>query len=75
MTGVQTCALPILELARQTEIPVLKADSLHELAGVLGMRGRYDEAREVIAEAIALYVAKGDIVSAARSRARAEAWP
>ena len=73
--GAEALARAALELARQTEIPVLKADTLHELAVVLGIDGRYEEARQIIGEAIELYAAKGDIVSASRARARAEGWP
>jgi tetratricopeptide (TPR) repeat protein len=57
--------------ARQTEVPVLLADTLVELASVLGIAGRSDEAREAFEEAIALYTAKGDRMSAARAKARA----
>ena len=56
-------------LARQTESTSLQADALSELACVLRLAGRLDEARTAIDEAIALYKAKGNIVAAARAGA------
>lgn len=58
-----------LELVRGTEAPALQADALAELAAVLHLTGRPGEARQAIDEAIALYSAKGNAVSAARYRA------
>ena len=58
-----------LEFVRRTEAPILQADVLSEPASVLRLIGKTDEARHIIDEAIALYTAKGDVVSAARSRA------
>jgi class 3 adenylate cyclase/tetratricopeptide (TPR) repeat protein len=55
-----------LALVRTTEAPILQADALTERASVLRIAGKSAEAREAIEEAIALYAAKGDIVSAAR---------
>ncbi len=53
-----------VDLVRRTEAPVLQADALAELAVVLHVAGRLDEARQTIAEAIALYEAKGNRVAA-----------
>jgi tetratricopeptide (TPR) repeat protein len=53
-----------VELVRQTESPMLQADALAELAVVLSVAGRHDEARPHRAEAIALYEAKGNRVMA-----------
>jgi len=53
-----------VDLVRRTEAPVLQADALAELAVVLCVAGRLDEARQTIAEAIALYEAKGNRVAA-----------
>ncbi|MEO6061673.1 MAG: hypothetical protein ABIQ99_07030, partial [Thermoflexales bacterium] len=70
----EALARDALALARQTDMPVLQADAWAELATVLGMAGRYDEARQSMREAIEQYVSKGDIVSTARSRALLDAW-
>ena len=72
LAEAEALARTALELARQTEGPAFQADTLCELATVLRLAGRAHEAREAIAEAIALYSAKGDVVSAARSAAWAE---
>jgi hypothetical protein len=58
-----------LEYVRRTEAPWLQADALAELALVLRIAGRADEARQVIDEAIALYSTKGNLVAVARCRA------
>jgi class 3 adenylate cyclase/tetratricopeptide (TPR) repeat protein len=57
-------ALKAVELVRQTESPMLQADALAELAVVLSIAGRHDEARPHRAAAIALYEAKGNRVMA-----------
>jgi class 3 adenylate cyclase/tetratricopeptide (TPR) repeat protein len=67
----ESLAREALDLARQTEAPALHADVLSELAEVLALSGREREARVAIDEAIALYQAKGDRVSAARAADRA----
>jgi tetratricopeptide (TPR) repeat protein len=56
-----------VELSQQTDSPQLQADTLSELATVMMLAGRLDEARQAITTAISIYQAKGDIVSAARS--------
>ena len=58
-----------LDLVRRTEAPSMQADALYELATVLGLTGKPGEAREVIAEAMALYTLKGNLVGAARCQA------
>ena len=68
----EALARSAFEFARRTEVPTLQADTLSELAAVLSLAGRIDEAREVINEAIALYTAKGDVVSAGRATQRAK---
>jgi class 3 adenylate cyclase/tetratricopeptide (TPR) repeat protein len=70
----EALARTALELARQTETPVLQADTLYELATVLHLASRLDEAHAVLAEARAIYSAKGDRVSVARASALAERW-
>ena len=55
-------------LAQQTEIPVLQADALAELAQVLGFTGEQEESLDAMGLAITLYTAKGDIVSGSRSQ-------
>jgi len=67
----QTLAEEALALARDTEAPLLQADTLCELATVLSLAGREAEANARLDEAVALYLAKGDRVSAARWRADA----
>jgi class 3 adenylate cyclase/tetratricopeptide (TPR) repeat protein len=58
-----------VEFVAKTDAPQLRADTLSELAAVLAICGRHDEARETILEAIAIYRLKGDIVSARRATA------
>ncbi len=55
-----------LQHALATEISTLHADTRAELAHVLNLCHKQGEARQMIGEAIALYEAKGDKVSAAR---------
>ncbi|MFN7980190.1 MAG: adenylate/guanylate cyclase domain-containing protein [Vicinamibacterales bacterium] len=58
-----------VELARGTEAPMMLADALAELAEVLRIAGRPDEARQAMDEAMLAYGSKGDVVSAARCTA------
>ncbi|MBA2547432.1 MAG: AAA family ATPase [Burkholderiaceae bacterium] len=55
-----------VDLLRKTESPGLEADALSELAFVLKIAGRLQEARAVTEEAIALYRSKGNIVASKR---------
>ena len=54
------------DLARKTEVPTLQADALAELACVLALAQRGNEAQLAVEEAISLYAAKGDQVSLKR---------
>jgi class 3 adenylate cyclase/tetratricopeptide (TPR) repeat protein len=68
-TGLaEEMARKALEFARSAESPCLHADVLSELACVLRLCGKTDEARQAIGEAIALYAAKGNAVSATSAR-------
>jgi ATP/maltotriose-dependent transcriptional regulator MalT len=58
-----------VELSLQSDAPQLQADTLSELAAVLKLTGRVDEARQAIDSAIKTYRAKGDIASTARAAA------
>ncbi|QTN24749.1 AAA family ATPase [Rhizobacter sp. AJA081-3] len=55
-----------VELVRRTESPMLQADALAELAAVLAIAERHDEAHCLRAEALALYESKGNRVMARR---------
>ena len=66
LAQAEQLARQAVELVRQTESPMLQADALAELAVVLVMAQRDDEARTHRAEAIALYEAKGNRVMAER---------
>jgi tetratricopeptide (TPR) repeat protein len=59
-----------IELTGQTVDISLQADVLVDLATVLHLAGRDDEALPPLAEALALYERKGDLVSAARIAAQ-----
>jgi ATP/maltotriose-dependent transcriptional regulator MalT len=58
-----------VEMVRRTEAPMMLADALAELAAVLRIAGKHGDAQQALDEAIALYRAKGDVVSAARCSA------
>lgn len=58
-----------VELVTRTEAPGLQADALAELAEVLKLAGKFDDARRANDQAIALYDAKGNIVLTARCQA------
>ncbi len=58
-----------VELASSTEDLVLQADAMFELGVVLQIAGRVDMARSFAEKAASIFEAKGDIVSAAKSRA------
>jgi class 3 adenylate cyclase/tetratricopeptide (TPR) repeat protein len=66
----QTLALHAVELARQTDFVNMLADALVDLAETLLLLGRGGKARVPLTEAISLYAAKGNVVSAAAARAR-----
>lgn len=64
----EALALAAVEMARQTEVLGLHATAQWDLADVLRLAHRPDEARTALEGAIAIYDAKGDIVSTARGR-------
>jgi ATP/maltotriose-dependent transcriptional regulator MalT len=66
----ESLARSAVELSQRSDASQLQADCLSELASVLSLAGRKNEARSTIGEAIAIYKAKGDLVSTAR----AESW-
>ena len=57
-----------VDMIMQTEAPTFKADSLAELACVVHLAGKTDEALKHIADAIDLYSIKGNVVAAIRCR-------
>jgi ATP/maltotriose-dependent transcriptional regulator MalT len=69
LDGAEALARAALELAGRTEAPILQADTRSELAAVLSIAKRTDEALALISDAIALYSSKGDVVSATRRKA------
>jgi ATP/maltotriose-dependent transcriptional regulator MalT len=68
VAGAEAMAREAVEMARQSDSPVLLADTLCEWAAVLRTAGREQESLDAAAEAARLYDAKGDQVSAARLR-------
>lgn len=74
LAQAEALARAALALVRQSESPMLQADALAELAEVLHAAARHDEASATLAEASALYVAKGNRVAAARAAARMRAF-
>jgi tetratricopeptide (TPR) repeat protein len=68
LAGAEMLACDAVKLVRHSEAPLLQADALAELAAILKIADRLSEARAAIEEAIALYDAKGNLVSAARCR-------
>jgi ATP/maltotriose-dependent transcriptional regulator MalT len=58
-----------VELSRRTDDLNTRADKLADLAEVLRLAGRDEEAGAALADALGLYEAKGNIVSAGRARA------
>ncbi len=70
LAGAEALARAALQLARGSEAPVLQADTLCDLAEVLRLSGRADEAAQALTEAISLYTAKGDKASASRAGRR-----
>ena len=65
----EALAISAVELSRTTDAPQLQADTQYELAAVLKLAGRRDEARRAMQTALAIYAAKADLVSAARATA------
>lgn len=69
LAEAESLARAAVELAQKTDAPQLRADTLLELAAVMALSGRLEEARPAVDSAIAIYRAKGDVVSAARAAA------
>ncbi|HEY3182629.1 MAG TPA: BTAD domain-containing putative transcriptional regulator [Gaiellaceae bacterium] len=64
----EALAREAVETAETTDFPVLRADSLADLAEVAQAAGRGEEAAAALRQAIELYEEKGNIVSARRAR-------
>jgi class 3 adenylate cyclase len=73
MAEAEDMARAAVELARSTDALGLRADAFMDLAEVLGLAGRTDEALTALDEAARLFEAKGNVASLERARAaRAE---
>src|SRR4029077_17769035 len=59
-------AMEALALVRATEAPLMMSDALVDVAEALRILGRSDEARPLVAEAVTILRAKGDVVPAER---------
>ena len=59
-------AMETLALVRPIEAPLMISDALVDVAEVLRLLGRSEEARPLVAEAVAILRAKGDVVTAER---------
>jgi len=68
LAEAQALAQAAHEKARETEMPSLRGFALTELASVLQLAGRSEEARAALEEAMAIYDQKGDIASAALTK-------
>ncbi|HVE88462.1 MAG TPA: AAA family ATPase [Burkholderiaceae bacterium] len=73
LVAAERLARSAVELVQRTETPSLQGDALSELATVLRLAGKLDDARAALSEASALYSAKGNVVSVARSCAQLQA--
>jgi class 3 adenylate cyclase/tetratricopeptide (TPR) repeat protein len=69
LVEAEALARSAVELAQRTDAPPLQADTLSELAAVMALAQRHDEARRAVDAAVAIYRSKGDVVSAARAAA------
>jgi tetratricopeptide (TPR) repeat protein len=67
----EALARAAVDMAKQVELPALQASAWSELAAVLRLRGSHEEAQAAFEEALKVYEAKGDRMSAQRLRA---AW-
>ena len=68
MAEAHSLALAAVKRARRTEMPALHGLALVEFSTVLHLAGRIEEACAAVTEAVAIYSAKGDVVSTARSK-------
>ncbi len=73
LNEAEALARSAIELSRNCDAPQMKGDTLSELAAVLLLAGRRDEARDAIDAAITIYRAKGDIASTRHAAAWAAA--
>ena len=64
----EALAREAVALASETDFLVLHADALMDLAEVLRVAGREDEATPVVEQALELYEQKGNVVGAERAR-------
>ena len=64
----EALAQEALSMIEQTDSPVLQANTLMDLAEVLRLAGRQDEATSLMQSALFLYERKGNLVSAGRVR-------
>jgi predicted ATPase/class 3 adenylate cyclase len=71
----EAVAREAVELAAACDFLNVRGDGLLDLAEILALAGRGAESRPLIEEAIALYEAKGNVVSRARAEARLQALP
>lgn len=69
----ETLAREAHQLMHPTDAPIWKGNTLLDLAEVLELAGKQDEALPLIDEALLLYEGKGDVVSAARAKNRKSA--
>jgi ATP/maltotriose-dependent transcriptional regulator MalT len=69
----EALAREAVALASPTDFPLLQGHALEELAEVLELNGRADEAAAVLDEAVRTHEAKGDTASAAAARSRLDA--
>jgi class 3 adenylate cyclase/tetratricopeptide (TPR) repeat protein len=69
LAEAESLARSAVELSERSDAPQMRADTLAELAAVLKLAGRRDEARRAIDQAIAIFEAKGDTASAGRASA------
>jgi tetratricopeptide (TPR) repeat protein len=65
----ETLAREAAELARGTDFLNLRGDTLVDLAEILTLAGKPENAATALDEAVALYERKGNVVSAAKARA------
>jgi len=65
--AAEELARAALDIAKKTDVSMLQAAASIEIARVLSLTGRTADAQMLMREAISLYTAKGDIVSAGRA--------
>ena len=69
LVEAESLARSAVALVQPTDALTMQGDTAYELAVVLSLAGRTEESLRSIDTAIGIYAAKGDIMSAARSRA------